>query len=106
IILFILAILSSFLEPVMHFCVRTSSGGPKAQRQASPGQRPGLTGKKVPSPERAESTLPPFQGWGISIGKPRALPWAGLFATPLVLLLFHQVKCMTGSKTGLSGFAG
>ena len=34
------------LEPVMH-SYRLLNGGPKARRQASPGQRPGLDGKNI-----------------------------------------------------------
>jgi hypothetical protein len=65
------------LEPVMHFC------------PCLMGQRPGdkpaqgnALGEEfdTASPEGARQTLPPIQGWFLRWHRPRALPWAGLFA--------------------------
>jgi len=65
--------------------VGVSFPSPNGAQDDSPGQRPGFTGQKQPSPLRAKQNrrirqckpktenVPPFQGWGNSWGrKPRA----------------------------------
>jgi len=59
--------------------VRFAVAGQRPRNE--PAQGNALGGRqKCPSPERAFPTLSPFQGWVFLWTKPRALPWAGLFA--------------------------
>ena len=58
----------------------STGGGPKARRQASPGQRPGSWVERNPALKGRDNWCRPFGAGSFSSGIPRALPWAGLFA--------------------------
>ena len=77
---------------------RPTAGGPKARRQASPGQRPGFWIDKNPALKGRDNVCRPFRA-GCVVGRGSqgvALGW--LVCAPLVLLSVKCAKCRTRSS--------
>ncbi len=73
-------------------------GGPKARKQASPGQRPGWHAAYAPSPERAAQSVSPFLGLFVFFRGSQGVALGWLVFAPSVLPPSERPNCMTGSN--------